>query len=100
MSEKKPPLLKKETTIIGTKIIAIFGGIFFLMKLIAVFTQEMWVLPNLIVTLPALILAGLAVYLLKTNKSSWSFVIVSFIIIIAIRAYETSLVQWLHSILQ
>lgn len=82
-----------------TKITAIYAGFYFVLKLSAIF-QGAWVLPNLILTLPLLILGLIAWYLLRNDNTNWPFVIISILVISSLRYYEAELVVWLNSILQ
>ncbi|QSS96467.1 hypothetical protein [Psychroflexus sp. ALD_RP9] len=101
MADQKPskPFSSERTKLVITKITAIYAAFYFVLKLSAIFNGA-WVLPNLVLTLPLLILGLIAWYLLKSEQTNWLFVIVSILIISAIRYYEAEAVVWLNSILQ
>lgn len=95
MENKKAPIFSESYTISGTKIVIIFSGIFIFMKFFAVFTQDLWVLPNLIIALPALILGIAGLVLLQKRKTNWLFIILAFIIFVSVRLNEEAWVVWL-----
>lgn len=66
------------------------------MKLFAVITQEIWVIPNLLVALPALILGFAGVLLLKKKSTNWLFILIAFVIFTAVRLNENDWVVWLQ----
>lgn len=91
-NNKKAPIFSDSYTISGTKIVIIFSGVFIFMKLFAVFTQDLWVIPNLLIALPALILGLVGIMLLSAKKTNWWFILIAFLIFLAIRLNE---VDWL-----
>lgn len=101
MTEQKPskPFSSERTKLTITKITAIYAGFYFILKLSAIFNGA-WVLPNLILTIPLLVLGLIAWYLLKSEQTNWFFVIISILVISSIRYYEVEAVVWLNSILQ
>ena len=95
-NNKKAPIFSESYTVSGTKIVVIFSGIFIFMKFFAVLTQELWVLPNLIIALPALFLGIAGFMLLKKRKTNWWFILFAFVVFVAIRLNEESWVVWLQ----
>lgn len=95
-NNKRAPIFSESYTISGTKIVVIFSGIFIFMKLFAVITQEIWVIPNLLVALPALILGFAGVLLLKKKSTNWLFILIAFVIFTAVRLNENDWVVWLQ----
>jgi hypothetical protein len=95
-NNKKAPIFSESYTISGTKIVVIFSGIFIFMKFFAVLTQELWVLPNLIIALPALLLGIGGIMLLQKRKTNWWFILFAFVVFVAIRLNEEAWVVWLQ----
>lgn len=87
-NNKKAPIFSESYTISGTKIIIIFSGIFVFMKFFAVISQGLWVIPNLLMTLPALLLGLGGLVLLKTKKTNWFFIIFALLVFLAVRLNE------------
>lgn len=97
MTEQKPkPFSAEKNKLIITKIVVIYSGFFLLLKLSAIF-QGGWVVPNLLMALPLILLGLLGYYLLKTNSTNWLYAIGSIVIISAVRYYEQDLIVWLHN---
>ncbi|GAA0872064.1 hypothetical protein GCM10009117_12110 [Gangjinia marincola] len=65
------------------------------MKIIAI-AQGAWLLPNLIIAAPFLILAALGWRLNKQKNYSWLYVIAGVVVISLIRYYETEWMFWLN----
>ncbi len=93
---KKAPIFSDSYTISGTKIVIIFSGVFIFMKLFAVFTKDLWVIPNLLIALPALILGLVGIMLLSAKKTNWWFILVAFLVFVSIRLNEAEWVVWLQ----
>jgi hypothetical protein len=97
MTEEKPkPFSAEKNKLIITKIVVIYSGFFLLLKLSAIF-QGGWVLANLLVALPIVILGLLGYYFLKTNAANWIYALGSIVIISAMRFYEQDLIVWIQS---
>ena len=95
MSDKPAPFTNPRNKLIIYKITIIYAIFYTLMKLYAIF-QGAWVLPNLIVALP-LVLIGLIAWLqLKAQKTNWWFIGISIIVVSTVRFYETDWVVWLN----
>ncbi|WP_127846454.1 hypothetical protein [Psychroflexus aestuariivivens] len=96
MTAQKPkPFTSEKNKLIFTKIIVIYAAFFLVLKLAAIF-QGAWVMTNLLIALPVVILGLIGFYLLKNNSVNWFFPIFSIILISALRYYETDLANWLH----
>ena len=99
MTEQKPkPFSADKNKLIITKIIVIYSAFFLLLKLSAIF-QGGWVIANLLMALPVVLLGLLGFYFLKTNAVNWIYAIGSIIFISAVRYYEQDLIVWLHNTL-
>lgn len=97
--EQQPKPFSSERTKLTIAKITVFYALFFVAMKIVIIFQGAWMLPNLIISLPIVITGLIAWYLLKNKKVNWLFVIISIIVISAIRYYETEAVYWLHSYL-
>lgn len=82
-----------------SKIILFYSVFYIVMKVIAVLFENVWVLPNLILALPFLIIAILGGMMLKRNDYYWIYVIAGILVISLIRYYETEWVVDLHQYL-
>jgi hypothetical protein len=94
--ERPKPFSSARNKLIITKIVVIYTGFFLLLKLSAIF-QGGWVLPNLLLALPLVLLGLLGYYFLKTDSTNWAYAIGSLIFISLVRAYEEDLIVWLHN---
>ena len=81
--------------VIITKIILFYSIFFIFMKAVIIF-QGAWLIPNLLLMLPFLILVAIAGFQVKQEKYSWIFVFVGSAVIILTRIYETELAYWLQ----
>jgi len=97
MTEQRPkPFSSERNKLIITKIIVIYSGFFLLLKLSAIF-QGGWVVANLLVALPILLLGLLGYYFLKTDSANWYYALGSIIAVSAMRFYEQDLIVWIHN---
>lgn len=78
------------------KLIFFYSVFYIIMKIIAILFQNIWVLPNLILSLPFLVFAGWGYYIMKTNTFNWVYVICGIIVISAVRYKELEWMQILH----
>lgn len=81
--------------VILTKIILFYSLFFIFMKGVILF-QGAWVIPNLVLMVPFIILSLIAGWQVKQKKYSWIFVGVGVIVIILTRIYERDLALWIH----
>lgn len=82
--------------VIITKIILFYSIFYIFMKAVILF-QGAWLLPNLLLILPFLVLACISGWQVKKEKYSWVFVLIGAAIIILTRIYETRLSFWIES---
>ncbi len=82
-----------------SKIILFYSVFYIVMKVIAVLFENVWVLPNLILALPFLIIAILGGMMLKRHDYYWIYVITGILVISLIRYYEAEWVVDLHQYL-
>lgn len=81
--------------VILTKIILFYSLFYILLKLVIIFKGG-WLLPNLALVMPFVILFLFSLWQVRSKKFSWFFVIFGAVVIILIRIYEAQLVYWLH----
>ena len=96
MEEKAPPFSNPRNKITIYKITVIYTAFFVIMKGYAIFEGQ-WFMPNLIVCLPIVCIGIIAWLQLKSNKTSWWFVILSILVVSAVRYYEHDWVIWLNA---
>ncbi|NER15936.1 hypothetical protein [Spongiivirga citrea] len=82
----------KGAIVMITRIVAYYCLFMGLLKISAIF-RGAWLVPNLILAALLLILGGLAFYQIKQKKFSGIFVILSIVLISALRFYEIRLVH-------
>ena len=81
--------------VILTKIILFYSLFFIFLKLIVIIGGG-WLLPNLVLMLPFLILFLFSLKQVRGKTFSWFFVTFGALVIILMRIYEAQLVVWLH----
>lgn len=100
MEDKKPPILSQKYAITGTRIVVIFSAIFIFMKFFAIVGKDLWLIPNLLICLPALILGAIGINLIRTQKTHISFVIFALLVFILVRIYEEQLQLFFYQTFQ
>jgi lysylphosphatidylglycerol synthetase-like protein (DUF2156 family) len=94
--QKSAPFTNPRNKITIYKITAIYAVFYILMKLYAIFIEGSWLLPNLILCIPMLIIGLIAWKQLKQDNTSWWFILISIIVVSALRYYEVEWVLWLN----
>ena len=79
-----------------TKIVSVYCFFFVLLKSIAIF-RGAWMIPNIILAIPFIILGILTAYTVLYKKYSWIITIITVVLIIAVRYYEVDLVYFLQN---
>ena len=79
-----------------TKIVSVYCFFFVLLKSIAIF-RGAWMIPNIILAIPFIILGILTAYTVLYKKYSWIITIITAVLIIAVRYYEVDLVYFLQN---
>jgi len=82
-----------------SKVILFYSVFYIVMKVFAVLFENVWVFPNLILTVPFLIFAIIGGMMLKRNHYSWIYAIAGILVISLIRYYEAEWVVNLHEYL-
>lgn len=75
-----------------TKIVSVYCFFFVLLKSVAIF-RGAWMIPNVILAIPFIIMGILTAYTVLYKKYSWIITIITLVIIIAVRYYEG---EWVH----
>lgn len=81
--------------VILTKIILIYSIFFIVMKTVIIFGGA-WLIPNLLLMVPFLVLGVMAAIQVKRESYSWWFVGIGAAVIILARIYETSFSVWVQ----
>ncbi|WP_396151247.1 hypothetical protein [Flavobacterium sp.] len=79
-----------------TKIVSVYCFFFVLLKSIAIF-RGAWMIPNVILAIPFIIMGILTAYTVLYKKYSWIITIITVVLIIAVRYYEVDLVYFLQN---
>lgn len=85
--------------VILTKIILFYSLFFIFMKAVILF-QGAWLIPNLGLMLPFIILALVSWFQVKKENYSWFFVTIGVAVIILTRIYETRLAFWIQQFVE
>ncbi|MBS3739026.1 hypothetical protein [Mesohalobacter halotolerans] len=96
MSDKPAPFTDSRNKLTIYKITVIYAAFYVLMKVYSIVVESLWVLPNLIISLPVVIVGIVAWWHLKKNKTFWWFIIISIIVVSAVRYFEADWVVWLN----
>lgn len=81
--------------VILTKIILIYSIFYIVMKMVVIFGGA-WLMPNLLLMIPYLILGTIAAIQVKRENYSWWFVGIGAAVIILTRVYETQFAVWIQ----
>ena len=87
--------MSQRNLVILTKIILFYSLFYIFMKLVVIF-QGAWLVPNLVLTIPYVILGAVAGLQVKRENYSWWFVAIGAVVIILTRIYETQLTFWMQ----
>ena len=87
--------MSQRNLVILTKIILIYSIFFILMKLVIIFGGA-WLVPNLLLILPFLILVIISGIQVKRETYSWWLVGIGAAVIILTRIYERQLAVWIQ----
>lgn len=82
--------------VILTKIILFYSIFYVFMKLVVVLFGDAWPVPNLLLSLPYVILALVSWWQVKQEKFSWLFVVIGAAVIILTRIYEREFSVWMQ----
>lgn len=96
MPDKPAPFTNPRNKLTIYKITVIYAAFYVLMKVYSILFKDFWVLPNLIISLPIVIIGLLAWWQLKHEKTNWWFIILSIVVVSVVRYYETEWAFWLN----
>lgn len=101
MSDNKnnPPILNPKNKVVFNKIILIYSIFYLALKLYAIIFLDQWLLENLIISLPIIIIGGLAFYFQLKKLQSWPFILLSFVVAILLRLNESEWILKIHDYL-
>jgi len=97
MEENHPPFSNPRNKLTIYKITIIYAAFYVLLKLYAIFFQGQWLIPNLIVCLPIVVIGAVAWLQLRKKNTSWWFVGLSIVVVSAVRYFEKDWVMWLNT---
>lgn len=86
----------KNLEVLLSKVILFYSVFYIVMKTFAILFEGVWVLPNIILALPFVILAVLGGVMIKQKNFSWIFVIAGILVIGLVRYYEAEWVVLLQ----
>jgi hypothetical protein len=98
-SKNNPPILNPKNKVVFNKIILIYSIFYLALKLYAIIFLDQWLLENLIISLPIIIVGGLALYFQLKKLQSWPFILLSFVVAILLRLYESEWILKIHDYL-
>ncbi|MDD2986337.1 hypothetical protein [Flavobacterium sp.] len=90
------PLVFNKYLVSFTKIVSVYAFFFVLLKSIAIL-RGAWLIPNLIIALPFVLMGILTAYTVVAKKYSWVLTILTLVLILVTRYYEQEWVYWLQS---
>ncbi len=93
--ENQEPVVFNKYLVSLTKIVSVYSFFFVLLKSIAIF-RGAWMIPNIILAIPFIIMGILTAYTVIYKKYSWIITIITVALIIAVRYYEYDLVYFLQ----
>lgn len=88
--------MSRRNLIILTKIILFYSIFYIFMKAIVVIFGNAWPVPNILLSLPYVILAAISWWQVKQENYSWLFVFIGAAIIVLTRIYERDLAFWVQ----
>lgn len=86
--------MSKRNLVIITKVILLYGLFFIGVKIFAMI-QGAWLEANLLLCIPFVLLAGLGIYLHKSKKYSWFYILIGILLIGLTRYFEQ---EWAKAI--
>lgn len=94
--EEQQPIVFNKYLVSLTKIVSVYCFFFVLLKSIAII-RGAWMIPNLIIAIPFILMGILTAYTVLFKKYSWVITIIAVILIIATRYYEFNMVHFLQN---
>lgn len=84
--------------VILTKIVLYYSLFYVLLKAIVLIFGNAWLVPNVLLMLPYLLLAGIGWWEVKKQEYSWFYVVAGAAVIILTRIYETQFSVWVQQL--
>lgn len=78
-----------------TKIVSVYCFFFVLLKSIAIL-RGAWMIPNLILAIPFVVMGILTAYTVLRKKYTWVITVIAVVLILAVRYYEVDWVYFLQ----
>jgi hypothetical protein len=94
--EEQHPIVFNKYLVSLTKIASVYCFFFIVLKAVAIFSGA-WMIPNLILSFPFILMGILTAYTVVAKKYSWAVTIVAILLILIIRFYEKEWVFWLQT---
>ena len=94
-STSEEPIVFNKYLVSLTKIIAFYCFFFVLIKSIAI-VRGAWLLPNVVVTIPLILMGIICAYTSYFQKYNWATAVSGAILVIAVRYYEAGFVFYIH----
>ena len=94
--ENQEPVVFNKYLVSLTKIVSVYCFFFVLLKSIAI-VRGAWMIPNIILALPFIIMGILTAYTVLYKKYSWAVTIAAVVLIIAVRYFEFDWVHYLQN---
>ncbi|WP_396174930.1 hypothetical protein [Flavobacterium sp.] len=94
--ENQEPLVFNRYLVSLTKIVSVYCFFFVLLKSIAI-VRGAWMIPNIILALPFIIMGILTAFTVLYKKYSWVVTIAAVVLIIAVRYFEVDWVYYLQN---
>lgn len=94
--EEQHPLVFNKYLVSLTKIASVYCFFFVLLKSVAII-RGAWMIPNLILALPFIVMGILTAYTVVAKKYSWVATILAILLILITRFYEQDWVFWLQA---
>lgn len=94
--EEQQPLVFNKYLVSLTKIVSVYCFFFVLLKSLAII-RGAWMIPNLIIAIPFILMGILTAYTVLYKKYSWAITILTVVLIIATRYYESGWVHFLQN---
>jgi len=94
--EEQHPIVFNKYLVSLTKIASVYCFFFIVLKAVAIFSGA-WMIPNLILSFPFILMGILTAYTVVAKKYSWAVTFVAILLILIIRFYEKEWVFWLQT---
>ncbi len=94
--EEQQPLVFNKYLVSITKIVSVYCFFFVLLKSIAII-RGAWMIPNLIISFPFILMGIVTAYTVMAKKYNWTITILTVLLILVTRYYEQGWVYFLQN---